>query len=58
MMRYPLVALMFLVVGLMASASLKPTEASWQSSRLMGQNQGHCQDGVQHAIFRSVRESN
>ena len=57
MMRYPLVALMFLVVGLMASASLKPTEASWQSSRLMGQNQGYCQDGVQHADISKCREN-
>ena len=47
----------FLFVGLMASASLKPTEASWRSSVLMGQNQGYCQDGRQRGDIKKCSEN-
>ena len=60
MIRYPFVALMFLVVGLTVSASVKPTEASWQSPYLMGSNQGYCKSArpgqpISHYLAKDVR---
>ena len=50
--------MMFLVVGLTVSASVKPTEANWvTSSHLYGENQGYCKNGWQYSDVSKCREN-
>ena len=50
-------SVMFLIVGLMGSLLVVTAEASWKSSALMGQNQGYCHDGKQHANIANCPEN-
>jgi len=49
--------MIFLVVGMMASASVRSAQASWRSSVLMGPNQGYCQSGRQRADIKKCSEN-
>ena len=45
------------LTALMIGAAAGTADASWRSSILMGENQGYCKDGRQHADVRACPEN-